>query len=106
MNAFIRIATGLLIGASLPGTALAGSPTITGTGTDTTIVAANPDGPIWGGALVRQTGSGEGAEIQVLDAQHSQPGQISRVVGSGESAQVIYLPNPAPQASAQAGRRG
>jgi hypothetical protein len=106
MNAFTRIAAGLLLGASLPTAALAGSPTITGYGTDTTIVAVNPDSPIWGGALVRQTGSGEGAEIQVLEAQHSQPGRLARVVGTGESATVTYAPAPAAQASAQAGVRG
>jgi hypothetical protein len=107
MNTIIRIAAGLLVGAGLTSTALAGEPVITGTGTDTTITAPNPDGPVWGGAIVRQVGSGESAQIEVLDVQHTQPGRIARVVGSGESAQVVYdAPAPAAQASARAGVRG
>jgi hypothetical protein len=107
MIAFTRIAAGLVLGAGLSTAALADGPTITGTGTDTTIVAPNPDGPIWGGALVRQVGSGESARIELLDAQHGQPGRIARVIGSGESAQVVYdAPAGAAAANAQTGFRG
>jgi hypothetical protein len=90
MNVFTRIAAGALVSAGLSTAALAGQPVITGFGEDTTIVAPNPDGPIWGGALVRQVGSGESARIEVIEVQHTQPGRLARVVGSGESAQVIY----------------
>jgi hypothetical protein len=107
MNAFTRIATGLVLGAALSTAALADGPVIIGTGTDTTIVAPNPNGPVWGGALVRQVGSGESAQIEVLDAQHGQPGRIARVIGSGESAQVVYdTPAPRTQASTGNGVRG
>jgi hypothetical protein len=91
MNAILRIGTGLLVGAALSAAAAADETRIVGYGTDTTIVATNPNGPVWGGALVRQRGSGESAEIEVLEVQHSQPGRIARVTGSGESSQVIYV---------------
>jgi hypothetical protein len=104
MNAFIRIAAGLLLGAGITSGAAAQS-VIAGSGVDTTIVAPNPSGPVWGGAIVRQVGSGESAQIELIDAQHTQPGRTARVVGSGESAQVVY---PAPTAALQArgGLRG
>jgi hypothetical protein len=99
MNIATRIAAATLVGAALS-TAAVAQPVIVGSGVDTTIVAPNPNGPVWGGAIVRQVGSGESAQIEVIDAQNSQPGRTARVVGSGESAQVVY---DAPVAAAPVG---
>jgi streptogramin lyase len=105
MNVFTRIAAGALLSVGFAAGAVA-QPTIVGTGTDTTIVAPSANGPVWGGALTRQVGSGESAQIEVLTAPQGQPGRTARVVGSGESAQVIYDEPAAAQRFAQTGFRG
>ncbi len=102
MNIATRIAAATLVGAALS-TAAVAQPVIVGSGVDTTIVAPNPNGPVWGGAIVRQVGSGESAQIEVIDVQHTQPGRTARVVGSGESAQVVY---DAPVVAAPVGTAG
>ncbi len=105
MNVLTRIAAGALLSVGLA-TTVAAQPQIVGTGTDTTIVAPSANGPVWGGALTRQVGSGESAQIEVLNAPAGQPGRTARVVGSGESAQVIYDDPAAAQRLAQTGFRG
>jgi hypothetical protein len=105
MNVFTRIAAGALLSVGFAAGAVA-QPTIVGTGTDTTIVAPSPNATVWGGALTRQIGSGESAQIEVLTAPQGQPGRIARVVGSGESAQVVYEDPAATQRLAQTGARG
>jgi hypothetical protein len=71
-------------------------PRVVGTGENGSLEYPTPSQNIVGGALVRVTGSGEGATVEVLEVQHAMPGRLSRVVGSGESAEIVFI-DPAPQ---------
>jgi hypothetical protein len=63
---------------------------VVGTGENNSIVYATPSQNIVGGALVRVTGSGEGASAETLAVDAAQPGRVARVVGSGENMSIAY----------------
>jgi hypothetical protein len=66
-------------------------PRVVGTGENGSLEYPTPSANIVGGALVRVTGSGEGATVEVLEVQHAMPGRLSRVTGSGESAEIVVV---------------
>jgi hypothetical protein len=95
MNSFTRIAAASLLAVGFASGASAQEwtgPRVVGTGENNSLVYPTPSRNIVGGATYRVTGSGEGASIEVLSVQTTNPGRPSRAVGSGESGQTV-LPN-------------
>lgn len=107
MRAFTRIAAAALIGVGLATTASAqgSGPRIIGYGVDTTLIPAD-DAPIFGGALTRVVGSGESASVEVIEAQHWQPGRVAHVIDSGANKDIVYETTTPAQQLAQGGQRG
>lgn len=66
-------------------------PRVVGTGENSSLEYPTPSANIVGGALVRVTGSGESATVEVIEVQHAMPGRLSRVTGSGESAEIVFI---------------
>jgi hypothetical protein len=66
-------------------------PRVVGTGENNSLDYPVPSTNIVGGATYRVTGSGEGASIEVIEVQRANPGRLSRVVRSGESAEVVQI---------------
>ncbi len=66
-------------------------PRVVGTGENNSLEYAAPTANIVGGALSRVTGSGEGATVEVIEVQRSVPARPTRMVGSGESAEVVLV---------------
>jgi hypothetical protein len=109
MNVYTRFAVAAAFAAAF-GTAAAAEewtgPRVVGTGQNASVVYSSPSQNIVGGALTRTVGSGESAEVVVLDAQQAQAGRVARVVGSGENLSVV-TDAPATQAlMAKAGEQG
>jgi hypothetical protein len=108
MNAHARTAIAAAFAAGF-GTAAAAEewtgPRVVGSGQNASVVYSSPSRNIVGGALTRTIGSGESAEVVVLDAQHEQAGRVARVVGSGENMSVVYEAPTAPALMAKAGER-
>ncbi len=97
MTRFTRIAAAAFLAAGFSNLAAAADgPVLQGYGVDTTIVAPNPNGTVFGGALTRVTGSGESAVIEVISAPHAQAPRLARVVGSGVDATLTYAEPAAP----------
>jgi hypothetical protein len=108
MNAYARIAIAAAFAAAFGTAAAAGEltgPHVVGTGQNASVVYSSPSRNIVGGALTRTTGSGESAEVVVLDVQHVQAGRIARVVGSGENMSVVHEAPTMPVMMAGAGER-
>lgn len=109
MNAYARIALAATFAAAF-GTAAAAEewtgPRVVGTGQNASVVYSSPSQNIVGGALTRTVGSGESAEVVVIDAQNAQAGRVARVVGSGENMSVVYEAPTAPALMAKTGEQG
>ena len=98
MNGFIGFAAATLLGTGLAAGALAQQgpgPRIIGSGVDTTIVEPSANAAVFGGAQHRITGSGESAQIELSGSTYQQPGRFSRILGSGDGAELAY-DEPAP----------
>ena len=105
MNAFKNIAVATLLGLGFATAASAEEwtgPRVVGTGENASVVYSSPSENIVGGALTRTVGSGESATVEVISVQKTNPGHPTRVIGSGEGSQLIFLD----ASSAQAGQRG
>jgi hypothetical protein len=93
MNVFTRFAAAGLVAAAFGSAASAEEwtgPRVVGTGENASLEYAVPSTNIVGGALVRVTGAGEGASVETLSVDATQPGRIARVVGSGENMSITY----------------
>jgi hypothetical protein len=66
-------------------------PRVVGTGENASVEYPVPSANVVGGATYRFTGSGESASVEVIEVLRANPARLSRVVGSGESAEVVHL---------------
>jgi hypothetical protein len=99
MNDFTRLAAATLLVAGFVQDsgrgALAQGLYTTQDGDSITVHGRDPAHNIVGGALVRVTGSGEGASTETVAVTFMQSARSVRVVGSGENQSVMEVPAPA-----------
>lgn len=95
LNTLIRFAASAAIVTTLglPAVAQTG-PRVVGTGENASVEYDAPSANIVGGALQRFTGSGESMEMEAVAVFHTRRARPSIVIGSGESAEVVYLEEP------------
>jgi hypothetical protein len=107
MNHITRIAAAALLAAGFAQGASAQWLTTTQDGDSIVVHGRDPNHNIVGGALVRVTGSGEGATTETISVQGEQAGRNMRVVGSGENQSVVEIQSAPPARFAAArGDRG
>ncbi len=96
MTRFTRIAAAALLGTVFAHTAFAQSLRTVDDAGSIEVLGREAGSNIVGGALLRTTGSGEGAVTEVIEAPVAQPGRTARVVGTGENASVETVGTAAP----------
>jgi hypothetical protein len=90
LNTILRVATALALFAGT-GAAAQSGPRVVGSGENASVEYGRPSANVVGGALVRQVGSGESASTEVLAVTHANPGRPTRMIGSGESAELAFI---------------
>jgi hypothetical protein len=107
MNQFTRMAAAALVATSFGQGAMAQGLYTTQDGDSIVVHGRDPNHNIVGGALVRVTGSGEGATTETISVRGEQAGRNMRVVGSGENQSVVEIQAAPPARFAAArGDRG
>ncbi|MGK7870056.1 hypothetical protein [Falsiroseomonas sp. E2-1-a20] len=91
MNHITRMAAAALLATGFAQGASAQWLTTTQDGDSIVVHGRDPNHNIVGGALVRMTGSGEGATTETLSVNAVQSARNVRVVGSGENQSVVEI---------------